>query len=67
MNNRVDYIKLTEEQVERIDDVRQAFSDVFDYIDLHCKSSRETSLAITKLQEAQFWAIEAIVREKLED
>ena len=64
MNNRVSYIELTKEQVERIDNIRQKFSDMFDYIDAHCKPSRETSLAITKIQEAGFWALEAIAREQ---
>ena len=67
MNNRDGYIELTSDQAERIDDVRQAFLDLFEYIDSHCKSSREISLAMTKLQEAEFWTLEGIAREKLED
>ena len=37
---------------------------MYDVIDTNCKQSRETSLALTKLEEAQFWAIKGITREK---
>ena len=62
MNDRAKYTNTTEEQQNRIDDVR--FSDVYDFIETNCKPSRETSLAITKLEEAQFWAIKGITREE---
>ena len=43
---------------------RECFSIIYDEIDLKCKPSRETSLALTKLEEAQFWAIKGITREE---
>lgn len=64
MNDRAKYTNTTEEQQNRIDDVRNMFSDVYDFIETNCKPSRETSLAITKLEEAQFWAIKGITREE---
>ena len=67
MNDRAKYTNTTEEQQNRIDDVRNMFSDVYDFIETNCKSSRETSLALTKLEEAQFWAIKGITREKPEE
>ena len=67
MNDRAKYTNTTEEQQNRIDDVRNMFSDVYDFIETNCKPSRETSLAITKLEEAQFWAIKGITREKPEE
>ena len=67
MNDRAKYTNKTEEQQNRIDDVRNMFSDVYDFIETNCKPSRETSLAITKLKEAQFWAIKGITREKPEE
>lgn len=67
MNDRAKYTDTTEEQQNRIDDVRNMFSDVYDFIETNCKPSRETSLAITKLEEAQFWAIKGITREKPEE
>ena len=64
MNEKAKYTEVNEEQNNRIDDVRNMFSDVYDFIESNCKSSRETSLAITKLEEAQFWAIKGITREE---
>ena len=61
MNNRAKYTDVTDEQKNRIDDIRNMFSD---FIETNCKQSRETSLAITKLEEAQFWAIKGITREE---
>ena len=47
MNDRAKYTNTTEEQQNRIDDVRNMFSDVYDFIETNCKQSRETSLALT--------------------
>lgn len=63
MNDKAKYTDVNEEKKNRIDDVRNMFSDVYDFIETNCKPSRETSLAITKLEEAQFWAIKGITRE----
>ena len=64
MNEKAKYTEVNEEQNNRIDDVRNMFSDVYDFIESNCNSSRETSLAMTKIEEAQFWAIKGITREK---
>lgn len=64
MNDRAKYTEVTAEQQERIDDTRQIFSTVYNFIEKFCKSSRETSLALTKLEEAQFWTIKGITREE---
>ncbi len=63
MNDKAKYTQVSKEQQNRIDDIRNMFSDVYDFIETNCKTSRETSLAITKLEEAQFWAIKGITRE----
>lgn len=63
MNDRAKYTEVTSEQQERINDTRKMFSTIYNFIDKYCKSSRETSLAITKLEEAQFWTIKGITRE----
>lgn len=47
----------------RIDEIKDMFCTIFNVIDDVCKKSRETSLAITKLEEAQFWAINGILKE----
>ena len=64
MNERAIYKSVTQEQQDKIDLIRSSFSNMYDVIDLNCKASRETSLAITKLEEAQFWAIKGITREE---
>ena len=64
MNNRAKFIKVSKEQQDRIDLIRSSFSNMYDVLNINCKGSRETSLAITKLEEAQFWAIKGITREE---
>lgn len=64
LNERAVYTEVNEDQQRRIDDVRLMFSKMYDVIETVCKPSRETSLAITKLEEAQFWAIKGISREE---
>lgn len=63
MNDKVEFRELTNEQHSRIDCIREEFSDLFDLLETECKPSRETSLAITRLEEALFWAIKGISRE----
>lgn len=64
LNKRAVYTEVNEDQQKRIDDIRLMFSKMYDVIETVCKPSRETSLAITKLEEAQFWAIKGISREE---
>jgi hypothetical protein len=66
LNKKASYLKTNKEQEERIKELRVAFSKMYDAIDNLCEISRETSLAITKLEEAQFWAIKGITREEEE-
>ena len=63
MNKRANYLKVNDEKQQKIDKTREIFSNMYDFIEENCKNSRETSLAITKLEEAQFWAIKGISRE----
>ena len=63
MNEKVKYLEVKEEQEEKIDKVREMFSDLFDFVETQCEASREKSLAITKLEEALFWAVKGISRE----
>lgn len=67
MNNKAKYTEVNPEQQDRIDKVRYMFSRMYDLIEQYCQPGRETSLAITKLEEAQFWAIKGISREKWEE
>ncbi len=67
MNNRAKFLETNDEQKERINKVRNLFSELYNEIEIKCKPSRETSLAFTKLEEAQFWAIKGITREMEEE
>ena len=64
MNNKAKYLEVNNEKQQKIDKTREIFSNMYDFIEENCKNSRETSLAITKLEEAQFWAIKGITREE---
>lgn len=67
MNDKAKYTEVSEEQNKRIQEIRGLFSNAYDCIENTCQPSRETSLAITKLEEAQFWTIKGITREKWEE
>lgn len=64
MNEKAKLKEVNVNQENRIERLRLAFSGLYDLLDTECKSSRETSLAFTKLEEAQFWAIKGISREE---
>lgn len=64
MNERAKFIEINDEQKNRIEEIRNLFSNVYNLIEQVCKPSRETSLVYTKLEEAQFWAIKGITREE---
>lgn len=64
MNDRAKYLAVNEEKNNRIQHIRDVFSNIYDEIETNCKPSRETSLVMTKLEEAQFWAIKGITREE---
>ena len=64
MNEKAKFMEINDEQLKKIEDTRNIFSTIYDFLESVCKPSRETSLAFTKLEEAQFWAIKSISREK---
>lgn len=64
MNDRAKYLEVSQEKNKKINDIRDMFSNMYDFIEKTCKQSRETSLVFTKLEEAQFWAIKGITREE---
>lgn len=63
MNERVKFLEINENQKNRIEEIRNLFSEMYNLVEEICKPSRETSLVFTKLEEAQFWAIKGISRE----
>ena len=64
MNDRAKYLAVDEEKNNRIQHIRECFSLIYDVLLSDFKPSRETSLALTKLEEAQFWAIKGVTREE---
>lgn len=63
MNERAKFLEINDNQKDRIEEIRNLFSEMYNLIEQVCKPSRETSLVFTKLEEAQFWAIKGISRE----
>lgn len=63
LHEKAKYTATNHEQENRINFIRTLFSNMYKQIDENCKPGRETSLAMTKLEEAQFWAIKGITRE----
>lgn len=64
MNEKAKFLAVNEEQQNRIQHIRDVFSNMYDEIEKNCKPGRETALVMTKLEEAQFWAIKGITREE---
>jgi len=64
MNDKAKFIKVSKEQEDKIELIRNSFSNMYDVLDVNCKKNREVSLAYTKLEEAQMWAIKGITREE---
>ena len=63
MNERAKFLEINDNQKDRIEEIRNLFSEMYNLGEGICKPSRETSLVFTKLEEAQFWAIKGISRE----
>lgn len=51
-------------QATRYELIRAAFHDLSIWLTLHVPESRELSLALTKMEEAVFWANAAIARKE---
>lgn len=62
LNKRFTYHKPKNEQPERYKFIREQARELACNFDQECPDSREKSLAMTKLEEAVFWANAAIAR-----
>lgn len=62
VNNRFSYHSPTPAKVEDHQDVRELLKNAAHTFDVMLPEGREKSLAITKLEEAMFWANAAIAR-----
>ena len=56
-----------EQQKKRIEDTREAFATVTQFVLENMNDSREKSLVLTKLEEGCMWAIKGITREKQDE
>lgn len=50
----------TQSVVQKYRAIRNHFEDLALYINEHCPPSRELAVALTKLEEAQMWAIKSV-------
>ena len=55
----------TSEQKDKIEQLRKKEEELLEYIEKYCVSSREKSLAITKLEECAMWASKSIAFEQI--
>lgn len=60
LNIKAATVILDEEQQDDMQNLREHFSEMYDYIESEIMNSREKELALTKLEEAQFWVAKAI-------
>lgn len=60
--NRFEYHKPNLVRIDAHERTREVFFGLAQFIEAVCPSGRETALAITKLEEAMFWANAAIAR-----
>lgn len=60
LNKRAANIILDEEQQEKMQNLRERFSEMYDYIEKELMNNKEKEMALTRLQESQFWAARAI-------
>lgn len=56
-------IKPNEEQIKRIELVREVYHNVAKSLHSYTKNSREQSIAVTELETSLMWAIKSIVKE----
>lgn len=55
------YHKPSQEGLDKITELRQAFSDLTEVIQSVCPYSRERAVALTELETAAMWAVKSVV------
>lgn len=60
LNSKSAAVALDEKQQDEMQDLRERFSEMYDYIEKELINSEEKEMALTRLQEAQFWAARAV-------
>ncbi len=64
MNKKAEFLGINKDQENRIELIRNSFSNMYDVIDINYKQNREILLGIERLEEAQYWLIKGISREE---
>lgn len=64
LHNKIKPRDLNSTQIAVVERFRELYSDLLYFIEDNCKQSRETSLAITKLEESLMWLTKGISREE---
>ena len=64
LHKRIKPRELKSTQIAVVERFRELYSDLIYFIEDNCKDSRETSLAITKLEESLMWLTKGISREE---
>lgn len=67
LNKRFTYHPPFGDQPRRYEDIRRNAHSFAGFIISSCPASRELSLALTKIEEAVFWANAAIARNEIKD
>lgn len=62
IDNRFIYHPASDEQAEKYQEIRRLMAELGHAFNALCPESREKSLAITNLEQAQFWANASIAR-----
>lgn len=57
---RKEYRKLTDDEIDTIDAIKNAGQALADTIETNAAPGRERSLAITKTEEAVMWAVKGV-------
>ena len=60
LHDRARSYNLSPEKEEIVKLIRWAFSEMYNCFDAMLETNRESSLAYTKLEEAQMWAIKSV-------
>jgi len=59
---RTNYKKLTEEEIQHIEAIKNEADKLYALINGEYSKNRETSLALTKLEECVMWAVKGCTR-----
>lgn len=63
LHDKVKPRELNSTQIGVVERFRELYSDLLYFIEDNCKNSRETALAVTKLEESLMWLTKGISRE----